>query len=362
MESEAKVCYNRTDHLLLILGDRMPEVIALGDVNVDVIAHFPTFPTPGEDAFASASTLHCGGSAANTAVGLARMGIDTALLACVGCDPWASAALDILERAGVRLDGVQRQPGAMTGLMYVIVTPDGERTILGDRGANAYTDPMQIGAAALAGAGLLHLSGYALLTEPQRSAALRALALAREQGLLVSLDPGLNLPDLGSSLIPSLLSQVDILLPSLAEAQKLTGLATPEACARALVEGGVGCVALKLGRQGCLLGRGQELDLVPGLAIRVRDTTGAGDAFAAGFLAAVLRGLDRHSAALLANAMGALTATRVGGGAALPSPAETLAFLKRQDREGWPGRGHEPLERAHQFVEMLADRKERGLP
>jgi ribokinase len=336
----------------------LAEAVVLGDVNVDVIALFASFPNIGEDAFASASSLHCGGSAANTAMGLAQFGIDTELLACVGCDPWALTALQVLESAGVHLESVQRSDGAMTGLMYVIVTPGGERTILGCRGANTWTGPELIRAESLAGTRLLHLSGYALLAEPQRSAALSALALARDYGLAVSLDPGVNTPELGSTVIPSLLPQIDILLPNLAEAQRLTGLKTPEACASFLRGRGVRCVAVKLGAKGCVVGSDVGLEPVPGFEVQAMDTTGAGDAFAAGFLAAFLRGLGWCSAALLGNAMGALTASRVGGGASLPTAAETLEFLQRQADGTWPGTRSESLRQVIDWITTIVDGKE----
>jgi len=135
----------------------------------------------------------------------------------------------------------------------VVVTPDGERTILGHRGANVFTDPNQIGAEMLREARVFHLSGYALLAEPQRSAALLALEMACRYGLTVTLDPGMTVSQSALDEMQALLPVVDILLPNLAEAQALTGLTEPEACAGALLEAGVKVVALKLGQgvSGC---------------------------------------------------------------------------------------------------------------
>ena len=108
----------------------MPEVIALGDINVDIIAHFPSYPAQGGDALASSSEFHCGGSAANTARALAWMGLDVSLISRVGPDPLAARVLDNLSEVGVLPAGLQHDPAEATGLMYVVVTPDGERTIL----------------------------------------------------------------------------------------------------------------------------------------------------------------------------------------------------------------------------------------
>jgi ribokinase len=288
----------------------MAEVVVLGDVNVDVIAHFAGFPTPGRDAFATSTELHCGGSAANMAMALARLGIETLLVACVGADPWARTAIDSLAAAGVELSAMQHDPRAMTGLMYIIVLPDGERTILAHRGANVLTDPNDLPMEALGVARVLHLSGYALLAEPQRSAMLLALKLARQGGATVAVDPGMS-GHTAVELIGDLLPDIDILFPNLAEARRLTGRSAAEDCARALLDAGVGMVALKLGKAGCLVCR-DRCHRIPGFAIEVRDTTGAGDGFDAGFIAGLLRGLDLVGAALLGNAMGAVIAASVG--------------------------------------------------
>ena len=173
----------------------MSDVVALGDVNVDIIAHFDSYPDKGQDALAYSTEFHCGGSAANTAIALARMGLDVVLISRVGPDSLALKALNSLSEAGVTPTGLQRDPAAMTGLMYVVVTPDGERTILGHRGANALTDPQQVREEDIRDARLFHLSGYALLTEPQRSAALLALEMACRHGLLVTLDPGMTVSE-----------------------------------------------------------------------------------------------------------------------------------------------------------------------
>jgi ribokinase len=289
----------------------MAEVVVLGDVNVDVIAHFAGFPTPGRDAFATSTELHCGGSAANVAMALARLGIETLLVARVGADPWARTAIDSLAAAGVELSALQHDPRAMTGLMYVIVLPDGERTILAHRGANVLTNPKRLPMQALRAARVLHLSGYALLAEPQRSAMLLALKLARREGATVALDPGMS-GHAAVKLMGDLLPKTDILFPNLAEARRLTGRSVAEDCARALLDAGVGMVALKLGEAGCLVCCKDRCHRIPGFAIEVRDTTGAGDGFDAGFIAGLLRGLDLVGAALLGNAMGAVIAASVG--------------------------------------------------
>jgi ribokinase len=305
----------------------MLDVIALGDLNVDIIAHFAHYPSKGGDALAYSTEIHCGGSAANAAITLARLGVRVGLISRVGPDSWALKALHCLKSAGVEAGGLQRDPVAMTGLMYVVVTPDGERTILGYRGANVFTDPNQIQEEYIQTAKLFHLSGYALLAEPQRSAAMLTLEMACRHGLTVTLDPGLTISQAALDEMHALLPVVNILLPSLSEAQKLTGMVTPEDCAEALLDRGCRVVALKMGREGCLLVSQKGLTHIPGFTVSARDSTGAGDSFAAGFITGCLGGLSLHSAAILGNALGAIAAARVGASMATMQGHDLLALL-----------------------------------
>ncbi len=329
----------------------MPQVVALGDVNVDIIAHFPFYPAKGEDALAHSTEIHCGGSAANTAMALARLGIEVSLIARLGPDSLALRALHSLSAAGVISSDLQRDATTMTGLMYVIVTPDGERTILGHRGANVLTDPAQIREESFRTAKLFHLSGYALLADPQRSAALLALEMACRHGLTVTLDPGMAVPLAVLNEMRALLPVVDILLPSLAEARHLTGRREPEECARALLDAGVQAVALKLGREGSLIATGDRLFRAPGFAVEVRDSTGAGDSFAAGVIAGFLGGLDWPGMAVLGNALGAMTAAQVGAGAVALQARQVLALLT--DHQHQPDYGN-CLEAIQQAIDLVA--------
>jgi ribokinase len=333
----------------------MSDAIILGDVNVDIIARYPTFPVQGFDAFSCSIEFHCGGSAANAAMALVGLGTDTSLIARIGPDPWAPVALRELTEAGVYLGGLQRDPVVMTGLMYVIVTPDGERTILGYRGANARTDPSELCEDQFRGASLLYLSGYAMLSEPQRGAASLALDMAGRHGLTVVLDPGMIGRAEVLERIRSRLSDVDLLLPNLAEAREMTGLITPEDCAQALLDAGVQAVALKLGRDGCLISSAGDRFRVPGFRVRVQDSTGAGDSFAAGMIAGYLRGLDLPAAASLANAMGAFTASRVGAGKGSLAVEEVLALLTESYGRLAGGGYRAAIGRAIDFVKALIE-------
>jgi ribokinase len=326
----------------------MPQVVTLGDINVDIIASIPRYPAPGGDGLAQRAEIHSGGSAANTATVLARFGLDVSIIGRVGRDAFAEQALACLAGAGVDLSCVQRDDDLITGLMFIPVTPDGERTLFGYRGANSRLDPALLDEGYIAKADVFHLSGYALLAEPQRSAVRQAVEMAHQVGVVISLDAGLEAAARATEEVKALLPLVDLIFPNRAEAEHLTGSSDVKGAARALSGYGVKTVALKLGGQGCVVhcsarspdrrqvhcsarspDRRREIFSVPAFAVEVQDTTGAGDSFDAGFILGQLWGLGARQSAILANALGALAASAVGAGDALPGPEKARALLQR---------------------------------
>ena len=146
-----------------------------------------------------------------------------------------------------------KNPVFNNGIMFVAVTPDGQRTMFGYRGANVRLDPDGLDVGAIRAARWLHISGYALLAPPQSKVALRALSIARDAGLQISLDPGLEIVLREPALVRALLPCVDVLLPNEDELGTLIGAGDPQEALFRLHRGGVPTVALKLGARGCLL-------------------------------------------------------------------------------------------------------------
>ena len=306
----------------------MPSILVLGDINVDVLMDVPAYPPPGGEAVTERFITRLGGSAANAAVVLSRLGLEARMLGRVGNDAWGQMALDDLARTGVSLELVQRDAAAATGMMFTVVTPDGERTMFGQRGANTRTDPEAISMDILRQADLLYISGYALLEAPQRDAAARAVDLAARMRLPIVLDtaymPALKIPQVMRPLLPDL----EACLLGLPEAWAMLGAAEPQAAAAALLSAGVRLAAVKLGAQGCLLADASSAHLIPAFTVEVVDTTGAGDAFTAGLIYGRLHGLSLPALGTLANALGGLAAGVHGAGTALPGKADVVRFLQ----------------------------------
>ena len=282
----------------------MTRVLVVGDLVTDVLAMASGPIAEGTDTVAAIS-MTGGGSAANTAAWLARTGRPVTLVAAVGQDAAGEQRVAELEAAGVNCVLARR---GTTGTV-VVVTTGAERSMLCDRGANASLTPDDVdrGLAAAADGVHLHVSGYPLLDPRTLAAGRHALAAAREQGLSVSVDAASAGPLRSAPDFLSWVRGADLLFANRDEAGVLAGDGTPEEQARRLAIG-VGAAIVKLGGDGAIWASGDEVVRVPAAAATVVDVTGAGDAFAAGAVAAWLSGAQpaevlQSGAALAAEAV-----------------------------------------------------------
>jgi sugar/nucleoside kinase (ribokinase family) len=301
------------------------QVVVVGDVITDIIV-MPQAPVAsGSDTPAQIRVIG-GGQAANTAAWLAWLGAPVTLVASVGDDEFGRARLAELAGLGVRC-AVPRCPLEPTGTAIVLVHGE-NRTMITQRGANRRLAAQDVDAA-LAEAldcAHLHLSGYPLLDAASRGAGLRALAAARERGMTVSVDAASERPlrEAGPAAFLSWVDGVDLLVANLDEAAVLAGgqpatPATPAGLALALTSTARN-VVVKLGAAGAVWavadgaagGTGSVVTAAAAPPVRMVDPTGAGDAFAAGLLAAWLAGAGVRAALERGNRLGALAVSAMG--------------------------------------------------
>ncbi|MBU6245679.1 MAG: sugar kinase [Actinomycetales bacterium] len=294
----------------------MTSFIVLGDVMTDVSAVIDGPIQHGSDTPARIR-LHAGGSAANTARWLAHLGQHACLVGAIGDDALGQAACAELQRDGV-IPALAIRAGAATGTCIVIVDPSGERSMLPDAGANALLTPADLPADRFHAGAHLHVSGYSLLRRATRGAALAALELARQRGLTTSLDAASAAP---IALEPTAYCQayplLDLMLANADEAYALTGDREPMGAAHAL-SALVSTVVVKAGAQGAVAVRAGEAIAVPSPGVAVVDSTGAGDAFAAGLLPSWASGAHLEQALQRGVEVAAAAVGRVGAG---PPPA-----------------------------------------
>lgn len=283
-------------------------IVVLGDIAVDVVSVLSTPLAPGSDAPASIRIMP-GGSAANVAVWLARLGQEVVFVGRVGDDLFGRWVADDLVAEGVR-PAVVVDPDRSTAVIQVLVMPGGERTMIPDRGANAVWAASDVPDELISGADLLHVVGYVLLDRESRVGALRALDVARASGVPISLDPSSHAPlrALGAHDFWSMVGSVDIILPNRHEAATLTGQHDPEPMLSAL-KSHARVAVLKLDRDGCLASDGGAPIHLPAPHLQIVNATGAGDAFAAAFLARWVAGDPLSTACRGAVALGSYAAS-----------------------------------------------------
>jgi sugar/nucleoside kinase (ribokinase family) len=283
-------------------------IVVLGDVMVDVVVRLSEPLARGSDAPA-VIRFHGGGSAANTAAWLAAAGAEPVLVGRVGDDERGRGARDGLAAAGVdaRLTVDTDLP---TGTCLVLVGPDGERTMAPDAGANDALAEADLTGELLTRGDHLHVSGYSLLRAGSRPAARAAIARALGVGMTVSVDPSSS-----ALLSAAFLDWADgagLLLPNASEAHALTGDSDPERAARALARR-FGEVVVTLGPGGALWTGGDEVLRAAAVPVdAVEDSTGAGDAFAAGLLSARVAGMSTAEALAAGCRLAARAVTQVG--------------------------------------------------
>ena len=312
------------------------DICCLGELLVDFVG-------TGGDAFRFCP----GGAPANVAVGAARLGLRSALITCVGLDPFGDQLLKEMERDGVDVSGAQRAATAFTTLAFVSIGEGGERSFFFARspGADTRLDEQYIPAGFVEGARALHFGSLSLTHELCYRATMEAIRRARSAGRLVTMD--VNYRDTlwsnaqaAVKTIRTALPFVDILKVSEEEARLLTGLDDEPSAALRLLDTGPKVVLVTLGADGCLWASGGLVEHVPAVPAEIADTNGAGDSFMAAFLSEILRrakgdaikNLEEETlraACRFAVTAASITVTRSGAIPALPTREEVERLVGR---------------------------------
>lgn len=285
-------------------------VLIVGDVIDDIVVQ-PSAAMVVDSDTVSRITRSPGGSAANQAAWLASLGVPVRFVGRVGRSDLER------HRAALALFGVEPllipDDEAPTGTIVIVLGERGERNMYTDRDANARLRLADLPVSLLDGVDVLHINGYAMFTDDARQAVLRLLDESRRRDIRLTVDP------CSAAFLPAATRFLDwtagavICFPNLDEATVLTGCADPDTAAQSLTVH-YPIVVLKLGAHGVVVARRDEAPVrLPASVGDVQDTTGAGDALAAGFLAAWLQGDDPVGAAR-AGLRAAATAVSITGG------------------------------------------------
>lgn len=295
-----------------VLRLREAGVLVVGDIMADIIVHPEGPVTRGSDRRATIRSLP-GGSGANQAAWLAHFGVRTRFAGRVGA---ADVARYRDHLSGHGVDAVlAADETRRSGTLISLVDPDGERSFLTDRGANDGLSPADLPDHLLEGVGVLHVSGYALFTPGPRAAVLDLMRRAREKGLVVTVDPASVsfLEEVGPKAFLDWTRGSAICFPNEAEAAALTGTHDPRHQREMLLRS-YDAVVIKRGARGAeYCAAAIEPVVAPASTVTCIDSTGAGDAFLAGFLSGLCEGAGVAACLARGNRAGATAATRVGG-------------------------------------------------
>lgn len=304
---------------------KKPVITVVGSFAVGMTIRTPTLPIFGQTILGSDFDMGPGGKGSNQAVATARLGADSALVACVGNDALAKIATDMYRAEGVNARHVTELPDRATGVGFIILNTEGNNFIILDMGANNAMDAAQVDKSA----DRLAMSDVVMtVLEIPDAAASRAMELGKASGARTVLNPA---P--ARALHPSIFKHVDVLIPNESELRILLGLKPDDPSpsrdlAIRLRRLGVGTVVVTLGREGVLI-LSDEHDLhIRAPEVAVVDTTGAGDAFCSGFAVALAEGKSIPEAARYGTLCGSWACTKLGVVPSLGRRHEIEAFAK----------------------------------
>jgi ribokinase len=295
-------------------------IVVVGSINMDLVAHTRQIPVPGQTVTGTAFDTTPGGKGANQAVAAAHLGYTVYIVGAIGEDVFGQALLDNLAKAGVDATAVARVSGP-SGVAPILIDEKGQNSIVVVPGANGKVDA----AAVDRQSALIRSAGMVLCQlELPIATVSRVIALCAEAGVPVMLDPAPAAP-----LPDAVFRQVSWFTPNETEAAFfLNEESTAEDSAKHLLAKGLKGVVLKRGSEGAYVAvAGGKAAWIKAFQVQAVDTVGAGDCFNGAFAVALLEGDDPFAAARFASAAAAISVTRAGAQASMPTRAEVNAFL-----------------------------------
>jgi ribokinase len=261
-----------------------------------------------------------GGSAANTVVGLARLELKTGFIGKVASDREGTFLLNEFREEGVDVNGIIVSEKGRSGSVMGFINPEGDRALYVDPGVNDQVEFKDINLGYVSGAKFLHLSSFV----GESSFKAQKQLLGQLSGVKISFDPGALYARKGLATLKPIIKKCSIMFPNSIELKLLTGQDYKEG-ARTFIELGVDVVAVKLGGQGCYVTDGKESYLIEPYKVEAVDTTGAGDAFCAGFLYGLIKRKDLYQCGKLGNFVAFRCISKVGARTGLPTLKELKA-------------------------------------
>jgi len=289
------------------------DIVGFGALNVDRLYRVNRIAREGEESFITDFHEEPGGSAANTIVGLARLGLKTGYIGKVADDREGKLLLEAFRKEGVDTHGVVVAGRGRSGVAHGYVDAKGERALYIDPGVNDTLTLEEVNLDYASQTRFLHLTSF-IGKKPFNA---QKKLVEKLPNLEVSFDPGEIYARKGLATLKPLIKRSHVVFLNENEMRILTGKGYREG-AKIFLEKGAGLVAVKLGEKGCFVSDGKESGQIKPYPTEIVDTTGAGDAFCAGFLYGLITGKDMFTCARLGNFVASRCIAEVGARKGLP--------------------------------------------
>lgn len=284
-------------------------------------------PEGGTVDFIEEIRLNPAGTASGAVMNAAKLGLKCLSVAAVGDDEKGDFILDYYERMGIDCSMMQRTDAAPTSATILPIRPNGERPALHCRGASDHLFVKEEEFDQVCDAQILHHGGTGLLNAMDERQSVKLLRHAKDRGLTVTFD--LIAPNDGTiDLLKPILPYVDYFMPSMEEAEFLSGQGDAADVAKYFLDLGAGTCVFKWGSKGSYVATADQHFRVPALKVEVSDTTGCGDSYCGGFIVGLVHGYDLEKACRLGTATSALVATALGSDAGVVDLESTLEFME----------------------------------
>lgn len=310
----------------------MKQVSCLGILVVDALSKpLVSYPIPRTRPQAVTDSIRFlpGGGAANTSLALAQMGIPVTVFSKIGTDLSGQLLLDELRKHNVETSCICRAPHEATPFTYVSIHANGDRTFIHTPGTNQSFTLSDVDCEAILSSDFLLYQDLWVLPGIDGQSGAELLAKARQRGLVTFLDECWGLGP-NREAWETMLPHADYALPSLDDMKAIYSESAPELIVQRLHKHGARNVVLKMGEHGVLLSSAGGTDSIPSYATDIVDTTGAGDCFDAGFIAALAHGLSDVEAAHIGCLAAGACLRNVGGAVGIPSFASLREELKQR--------------------------------
>jgi len=309
----------------------MSDIVCAGILVADVLGKpVDSLPEKGKLGLVEKMSLQIGGCAANFVIDLAKLGLKTTIIGKIGDDNFGKFLLDTLNSENVDVTGLKLDKNVSTSASMVMISGDGERSILHSFGANAKFSFDDINLELIGKSKILLIAGTFLMPDFDGEGTEKLLKYAKENGVICCMDTAWDSKGQWLRKIESSLQYLDWFMPSYDEACEMSGKKIPEEIALFFRSEGVKNVIIKLGHEGCFVKQDDQKGYqVPAFnKVKAIDTSGAGDSFCAGFIAGLYMGWDIPECARFANAVGAHCIMQIGTTAGIKSMEETLRFIR----------------------------------